>query len=168
MRLQLFQDLLDLNRAFDHVILGLERMEKIRFFRSRELRYARAEVESAQVEANREFFESFRGIVERDARWAYRYRRDYDQRLKDPSDLYLEVEEREVVRRKQGLPPRVVLLPGWDKDDEQQSPEERARMEKRAANNLRNMAKKRVLHPAKPAGQVPTGVSQTATGKSDS
>jgi hypothetical protein len=168
MKLQLFQDVLDFNRAFDHVILGLERMEKIRLFRSHEHRYARAEVESARVEANREFFESFRGIVERDARWAYRYWREYDRRLKDPSDLYLEVEEREVVRRKQGLPPRVVLLPGWDKDDEQQSPEERARMEKRAANNLRNMAKKRGPHSAKPASQMRTGVSPMSKGKGDS
>jgi hypothetical protein len=80
-----------LNRAFDHVILGLERVEKIKLFRSQELRYARAKVESARVEANREFFESFSGIVERDARWAYRYRRDCDRRLKDPFDLYLEV-----------------------------------------------------------------------------
>jgi hypothetical protein len=91
MKLQLFQDVLDFNRAFDHVILGVQRLEEIRFFRSQELRYARAKVESARVEANREFFESFSGIVERDARWAYRYRRDCDRRLKDPFDLYLEV-----------------------------------------------------------------------------
>src|SRR6267143_3871044 len=105
MKLQLFQDLLDLNQAFDRVILGLERMEKVKLFHSEELRYARAEVESARVEANREFFENFSDIVENDARWAYRYRRNYDRRLKDPFDLYMEVKEREEVRRKKGLPP---------------------------------------------------------------
>jgi hypothetical protein len=105
LRLQLFQDLLDLNRAFDHVILGLERMEKIKLFRRQELRYARAEVESARVEANREFFEKFSGIVESDARWDFRYRRNYELRLRDPFDLHSEVKEREEVRRKQGLPP---------------------------------------------------------------
>lgn len=165
MRLQLFQDLLDLNWAFDHVILGLQRMEKIRFFRSQELRYARAEVESARVEANREFFENFSGIVESDARWAYRYRRDYDRRLKDPFDLYLEVKEEEEVRRKKGLPPRVVLLPGWDKDDEQEAAEERARKGKRAANRRRKPTRQRVPHFAKPASQAPTGASPTLEGK---
>jgi hypothetical protein len=165
MRLQLLQDLLDLNQAFDHVILGLQRMEKIKLFRSEALRYARAEVETARLEANREFFENFSGIVESDARWADRYRRDYDRRLKDPFDLYLEVKEREEVRRKKGLSPRVVFLPGWDKDDEQRYDREQARRRKRAANKLRNTAKKRVPHSTKPASQAPTGVSPTPEGK---
>jgi hypothetical protein len=168
MKLQLFQDVLDFNRAFDHVILGLQRLEEIRFFRSRELRYARAKVESAQVEANREFFENFHSIVESDARWAFRYRRDYNRRLKDPFDLYLEIKAREEVRREKGLSPRVVLLPGWDKDDEQRYDKKQARRRKRAANTLRNTAKKRVSHSAKTASQAPTGVSPMSKGKSSS
>src|SRR4029077_4609099 len=102
MRLQLFQDILDLNQAFDRVVQGLQRMEKLKLFHSEELRYPHAEVESARVEANREFFENLHSIVERDARWVDRYRREYDRRLKDPFDLYLEVKEREEVRRKKG------------------------------------------------------------------
>jgi hypothetical protein len=168
MRLQLFQDLLDLNQAFDHVLLGLQRMERVKLFDSAELRYARAEVESAQVEANREFFENFTGIVESDARWAYKYRRDYDRRLKDPFDLYLEVKEREEGRRKKGLPPRVVLFPGWDKDDEQCYDEEQARKRKRAASKDRKSAKKRRPYSSKPATHTPTGMSPTLEGKADS
>jgi hypothetical protein len=168
MRLRLFQNLLDLNQAFDHVILSLRRMEKVKLFRSEELRYARAEVECVRVEANREFFENFSGIVECDARWAYRYRRDYDRRLKDPFDLYLEVKEREEVRREKGLPPRVVLLPGWDKDDEQRYDEERGRKGKRTAAKHRKPARKRVPHSAKPARQAPTGVSPASEGKTHS
>jgi hypothetical protein len=167
MRLQLFHDLLDLNLAFEHVVLGLQRMEKVKFFRSEELRYARAEVECARVEANREFFENFRGIVESDARWADRYGRDYDRRLKDPFDLYLEVREREEVRGKNGLPPRVVLLPGWDKDDEQQAAEERTRKGKRAADKHIKPTRKRIPHSAKPASQTPTGVRAASEGKDD-
>jgi hypothetical protein len=168
MKLQLFQDLLDLNLAFDHVILRLQQMEKVKLFRSKELRYARAEVETARVEANREFFENFSGIVESDARWAYRYRRTYDQRLKDPFDLYLEIKEREEVRRKKGLPPRVVLLPGWDKDDEQRYDEEQARKRKQAAAKDGKPAKRHVPHSAKPASQVPTDVSPASEGKTPS
>jgi hypothetical protein len=168
MRLQLFQDLLDLNLAFDHVILGLQQMEKVKLFRSKELRYARAEVETARVEANRVFFDNFHGIVERDARWAYRYRRDYDQRLKDPFDLYLEVKEREEVRREKGLPPRAVLLPGWDKDDEQQRHAAPGRKRKRAADKHRKPAKKPVPHSAKPASQAISGVRPMSEGKVDS
>lgn len=47
MKLHLFQQLLDLNQAFEQVLRGLERMEKLPFFHAEELRYARAEVREA-------------------------------------------------------------------------------------------------------------------------
>lgn len=118
MKLHLMQQLLDLNQAFENVIFGLERMEKAALFDKDRVRYARAEVEGARVEANREFFDKFGEIVEKDADWSYKFRRDHDRQSKDPFDLYLEVQEREEKRKKKGLPPRAVLLPGWDQDDE--------------------------------------------------
>jgi hypothetical protein len=55
MKLRLFRELVELNQAFDHVLRGLQRMEKTRFFQDQLIRYARAEVEGARVD-NREFF----------------------------------------------------------------------------------------------------------------
>src|SRR6267143_3495308 len=144
MKLRLFQELLDLNQAFEQILRGLERMEKLPLFHAEELRYARAEVETARLQANREFYANFEELVEKDAVWAHRFRRAYDQKLKDPFDLYLEVKEREEARKKKGLPPRVVLLPGWDKDDEQRCDEEQARKQKRASKKHRKPARKRV------------------------
>ena len=118
MKLHLLQALLDLNQAFENVIFGLERMEKAALFDKDQVRYARAEVEGARVDVNREFFDKFGEIVEKDAKWAYKFRRDHDRQSKDPFDFYLEVQEREEERKKKGLPPRAVLLPGWDQDDE--------------------------------------------------
>jgi len=126
-KLHLLQELLDLNRAFENVVYGLERMEKVGLFDKEQLRYTRAEVEVARIDADREFFDKFDEIVEKDAKWAHKFRREYDQRTKDPFDLYLEIKEREEARRQKGLPPRVVLLPDWDKDDEQLSDEVQAR-----------------------------------------
>jgi len=117
-KLHLLQALLDLNQAFENVIFGLERMEKAALFDKDQVRYARAEVEGARVDVNREFFDKFGEIVEKDAKWAYKFRRDHDRQSKDPFDFYLEVQEREEERKKKGLPPRAVLLPGWDQDDE--------------------------------------------------
>jgi hypothetical protein len=117
-KLHLLQELLDLNQAFENVIFGLERMVKAALFDKDQVRYARAEVEGARVDVNREFFDKFGEIVEKDAKWAYKFRRDHDRQNKDPFDLYLEVQEREEKRKKKGLPPRAVLLPGWDQDDE--------------------------------------------------
>ena len=45
MKLHLLQELIELNQAFDHVLRGLQRMEKTRFFQDELIRYARAEVE---------------------------------------------------------------------------------------------------------------------------
>jgi hypothetical protein len=47
------------------------------------------------VDINREFFDKFGKIVEKDAAWAYRVRGDHDRQCKDPFDFYLEVQERE-------------------------------------------------------------------------
>jgi hypothetical protein len=132
--------LLDLHQAFENVVRGLERMEKVTLFDKEQLRYTCAEIESAGADANREFFDKFGEMAEKDATRAYKFCRDYDRKTKDPFDLRPEIKEREETRRKKGLPPRVVLLPDWDRDDEQRYAEEQAR--KRAANRRRKPARK--------------------------
>jgi hypothetical protein len=141
LKLHLLRELMELNQAFEDVVRGLERMETVALFDRGQVRYSRAEVESARVDANREFFDKFDEIVKKDAEWAYRFCREYDQKAKDPFDFYLEIKQREEARRKKGLPPRVVLLPDWDKDDEQRYDEEQTK--KRTANKPRKPARKR-------------------------
>jgi hypothetical protein len=155
MKLHLFHELLDLNQAFENVVRGLDRLEKVGLFDKEQLRYSRAEVESARVDANREFFDKFGDLVEKDARWAYKFRREYDQKTEDPFDFYLEVKEREEARRRKGLPPRVVLLPDWDKDDERRYDEEQAK--KRAD-------KRRKKGPRKPKSSSRKAVRRAQTG----
>jgi hypothetical protein len=157
-KLHLLQELLDLNHAFENVVRDLERMEKVTLFDKEQLRYTRAEVESARVDANREFFDKFADTVENDAKWAYKFCREYDQKTKDPFDFYLEIKEREEARRKKGLPPRVVLLPDWDTDDEQHYEEEQAK--KRAANKCKKAARKPKSSSGKAARQAKTGVTR--------
>ena len=38
--------------------------------------------------------------------------------LKDPDDVFLDAEERDEQRKKQGLPPRIVVLP-WSAEEEE-------------------------------------------------
>jgi hypothetical protein len=100
MNLRLFQELMDLNLVFERVIHGLRRLEKVRLFNSEIIRYARADVERARVDANREFFDNFDDIVENDAVWAYKFQRDYHRKIKDPDDIYLEIKDAEERRKK--------------------------------------------------------------------
>ena len=159
MKLHLLQELLALNLAFENVIRGLERMERVTLFDKDQLRYSRAEVESARVDANREFFDKFEEIVEKDAEWAYKFCRAYDQKNEDPFDFYLEIKEREEARRKKGLPPRAVLLPDWDKDDEQRYDEKRR--EKRGARKRGKAVTRPKPKFAKVMGQARNGVAGT-------
>jgi hypothetical protein len=120
MRLRLFEQIVELNHSFDRLIVGLEKLESIPFFQRELIQHARSDVEIARVYANREFFDNFEVIVENDAKWAYRFQRNFDKKLRDPDDVYLEVRDSEERRKRKGLPPRVVILPNWDMSDEDQ------------------------------------------------
>jgi hypothetical protein len=156
-RLPLLQRVLDLNQAFENVVRGLERMEKVTPFDREQLRYARAEIETARADANRELFDKFGEMVEKDAKWAYKFCQDHDRKTKDPFDLYLEIKDREEARRKKGLPPRVVLLPDWDKDDEGRHDQKQAK--KRPANQ-RKAARKSKSSSGKTARQPKTSAAR--------
>ena len=136
MNLRLFQELTELNAAFEQVIQGLQRMEKVKLYHSDIIRYARADVESARVDANREFFDNFDEIVEDDAVWAYKFQREYNKKIKDPDDIYLEIKDSEERRKKKGLPPRLVILPGWDMSDEERYDEEQVKKRKRVGEKV--------------------------------
>jgi hypothetical protein len=143
MNLRLFQELTELNAAFEQVIHGLQRMEKAKLYHSDIIRYARADVENARVDANREFFDNFDEIVENDAVWAYKFQREFNQKIRDPDDIYFEIKDSEERRKKKGLPPRLVILSGWDMSDEERYDEEQAKKRKRSGSKRQKPAKKR-------------------------
>jgi hypothetical protein len=161
MKLHLFEELMELNQAFEQVLHGLERMEKLRFFHGEIIRYARAEVESARVDANREFFDNFDQIVEKDAGWAYQFRRAYERKMADVEDLYLEIQEREEVRKKKGLPPRFTILPNWVPHDEEQYDEDQARRRRSSGKRRRKAINKRRTAMTPPSPEQ-SGVASTA------
>jgi len=137
MKLPLFQQMVDLNRSFDQVVAGLQRLQDVPFFQHDLIRHALSDVEVARVYANREFFDNFEKIVEDDARWAYRFQRKFSEKLKDRDDIYLEVKSSEERRKRKRLPPRVVILPDWDMSDEDRYDEDHARRRTRAGAKKR-------------------------------
>ena len=90
MKLPLFQEMVELNRSFDDVAAGLQRLQSVPFFQRDLIRHALSDIEIARVYANREFFDNFEKIVEDDARWAYRFQRKFSEKLKDRDDIYFE------------------------------------------------------------------------------
>jgi len=126
MKLSLFQQMVELNRSFDQVVAALQRLQTVPFFQRDLIRHALSDVEIARVYANREFFDNFEEIVEDDARWAYRFQRNFSEKLKDRDDIYLEVRTSEERRKRKGLPRRVIILPDWDTSDEDRYDKEQA------------------------------------------
>jgi hypothetical protein len=159
MKLALLQELVDLNRAFEQVTRGLERLEKVRAFRTEQIRRARAEVETARVDANREFFDSFADLVEGDASWAYKFQREYKEKTKDLDDIYFDIKDSEERRKKKGLPPRLVILPGWDISDEDRYDEEQTKKKKRAARKKPGVIKRRMTSPGRSTSSTSTTVA---------
>jgi hypothetical protein len=47
-----------------------------------------------------------------------RVHRNHEMWLKDPDDVFLDAEERDEQRKKQGLPPRIIVLP-WSSEEEE-------------------------------------------------
>jgi len=133
MKLLLFQQMVDLNRSFDQVEAGLQRLQAVPFFQRDLIRHALSDVEIARVYANREFFDNFEKIVEDDAKWAYRFQCKFNDELKDRDDIYLEVKTSEERRKRKGLSPRVVVLPDWDMSDEDRYDEEHAKRRARTS-----------------------------------
>jgi len=166
--LRLFQELMNLNVAFEQVIRGLQQMEKVRFFHNDILRVSRADVESARVELNRQFFDSFDELVEDDALWAYRFQREYNKKMKDPDDLYLEIKDSEERRKKKGLPPRLVILPGWDMSDEERYDEEQVKKRKRVrTKDQKTSRRKSNRSKSSPHGTKPPQTKATPTAESE-
>jgi hypothetical protein len=162
MKLRLFEQFVDLNRLFDRLVVTLKGLESVSFFQQDLIQHARSDVEIARVYANREFFESFEAIVENDAKWAYKFQRDFDQELKDPDDIYLEVRDSEQRRKRKGLPPRVVILPDWDMSDEDRHHQEQSTRRKSAVARGRRLNRK----PSEKAGSTAREFARSAAPKS--
>lgn len=132
MNVQLLQQVIELNQAFERVLEGLKRMEKVSFLDAEMVREDRAEVVLAQIDFNRLFFGDFHKDYERDEKWAADFQRACLGKRCDPEDDYIGVRQREEARRKKGLPPRVVFLPDWDMRDEQRYDEAAKKRRKKA------------------------------------
>jgi hypothetical protein len=150
MNLGLFQQIVELNNSFDRLMAGLERLESVPLFQRDLIQHARSNVEIARVYANREFFDNFEAIVENDAKWAYKFQREFNKKLEDPDDIYLEVRDSEERRKRKGLAPRVIVLPKWDMSDEdrydqEQTTKRKGAVRKRQAMNRKSFNKTRAV-----------------------
>lgn len=110
-KLHIYESLFLLNQGVDHVVAILRGMEKFPFTDKESLRCAQAEIEEVRADMNADFAQHLLDSERHDEGRFWKERRAYEDKWRDRDDVYLSVEEREEERKKQGLPPRVGIIP---------------------------------------------------------
>ena len=110
-KLRIYEYLFLLNQKLQETVQILKQLEKCSWLRRDFLRSFQIEVEDLRAQANFEVIEHLSDREQHD--WAHfgKLRRKWDRQFEDPDDVYLKAEQREEERRKQGLPPRLGIIP---------------------------------------------------------
>jgi hypothetical protein len=110
-KLRIYESLFLFNQSVDHLVALLRSMEKFSFADKEELQSAQAEIEEVRCDMNADFADHLVDSERFDEARFSKQRHDYEKRWRDPDDVYIDVERREEERKKQGLPPRVGIVP---------------------------------------------------------
>jgi hypothetical protein len=110
-KLRIYEYLFLFNQKLQDAVQILKQMEKCPWLRRDFLRSFQIEVEDLRAQTNFEVIEHLSDREQHD--WAHfgKLRREWDRQFEDPDDVYLKAEHRENERRKQGLPPRLGIIP---------------------------------------------------------
>ncbi len=110
-KLRIYESLFLLNEGVDHVIALLRGMENLPLIDKESLQSAVVEIEEVRCDVNADFTEKLADSERFDEGRFWKQRRDFEKKWRDPDDVYIDVQRREEERKKQGLPPRLGVLP---------------------------------------------------------
>jgi len=110
-KLRLYESLFLWNQGVDQLVATLRSMEKLPFADKESLQTAQLTVEEVRADVNADFIEEMVEMERIDEGRFWKQKRAYEKKWRDPDDVYLDVEQREEERKKQGLPPRIGIVP---------------------------------------------------------
>ena len=110
-KLRIYENLFLLNEGIDHVIALLRNMGKLPLADKESMQCAVVEIEQVRCDMNADFTEKLADSERFDEGRFWKQLREFEKKWRDPDDVYIEVERREEERKKQGLPPRLGVLP---------------------------------------------------------
>src|SRR5215831_11569215 len=111
LKLRIYESLFLLNEGVDHVIALLRGMKKLPLAEKESLQTAVVEIEEVRCDVNADFTEKLADCERFDEGRFWKQRREFEKKWCDPDDVYINVQRREEERKKQGLPPRLGVLP---------------------------------------------------------
>src|SRR5258708_6678038 len=111
LKLRIYESLFLLNQGVDHVVALLRGMEKFSFADKESLRSGQVEIEGVRCSVNADIVEHVVDSERFDEGRFWKQKGAFEKKWRDPDDVYIDVERREEERKKQGLPPRVGVVP---------------------------------------------------------
>src|ERR1700741_884404 len=110
-KLRIYESLFLLNEGIDSLVTLMRDMGKFPFADKDSMQCAIVEIEEVRCDMNADFTEHLADSERFDEGHFWKQRRAFEKKWRDPDDVYLEVGRREDERKKQGLPPRLGVLP---------------------------------------------------------
>jgi hypothetical protein len=113
-----YEVLLQFNQGLDQALGSLDILEKLALESPSCISKIRVNLSELRCYANNHFASKIAQKEEEDENNFYRVRRTREKAEEGPNEIYLELKSREELRREQGLPPRAVILPWTQSDDD--------------------------------------------------
>lgn len=111
MRFPIYESIYLLNRNLQETIELLDHIQRCPLMAKGKFKAYQVEIECLRSEATQDVLEIMNDIEIHEAYKWDKQKKAYDNSRCDPDDIYLEVQQRELQRRKEGLPPLIGILP---------------------------------------------------------
>jgi hypothetical protein len=118
MDVRVYEVLLNFNQGLSQSLASLDIIEKLELAAPDYVSKVRTNLSELRANANNHFACKVAQREQEEENHFYRIRRKREKAEEDPNDIYHDVKGREWLRREKGLPPRAVLLPWTQADDD--------------------------------------------------
>jgi len=118
MDVRVYEGLFQFNQGMDQAVGSLDLIEKLELSSPKGISGVRTNLSELRCYANDHFASEIAQKEQEEENNFYRARRNREKAENGPNEVCFEMKSREAVRHEQGLPPRVVILPRIQADDE--------------------------------------------------
>ena len=118
MDIRVYEVFLQFNQGLDQALTSLDVLEKLALESPRCITKIRVNLSELRSYANNSFASTIAQKEQEEENNFYRVRRNREKAEEGHNEIYLELKSREELRREQGLPPRAVILPWTQADDD--------------------------------------------------
>ncbi|MFZ0582527.1 MAG: hypothetical protein WAN72_22980 [Candidatus Acidiferrales bacterium] len=118
MDVRIYEVFLQFNQRLDQALRSLDILEKLDLESPSCSAKIQVNLSELRSHANNHFASKIAQREQEEENNFYRIRRRREKAEEGPNEIYLELKSREALRREQGLPPRAVILPWTQADDD--------------------------------------------------